>query len=70
LDAKNSATLVVQGVGFSDLARALLDAKDRYKDKNFKSQLPSLLLRLYFYEYMPSDVIGRLVPCLEVGATR
>ncbi|KAG7671334.1 hypothetical protein KSW81_003472 [Nannochloris sp. 'desiccata'] len=51
-----------EGVSFTDLARALLDAKDRAGDKSFRSQLPALLLRLSFYEELPSDVVARLVP--------
>lgn len=42
--------------------RALLDAKDRASDKSFRSQLPGLLLRLSYYEEIPSDVVARLVP--------
>ena len=52
----------LQGVSFTDLARALLDAKDRAGDKSFRAQLPALLVRLSFYEELPADVITRLVP--------
>jgi len=57
----------LQDVHFTDLAKALLDAKDRYKDKNFRSKFPNLLARLSFYEYVPTDVIARLVPCFDVS---
>ena len=40
----------------------MLDAKDRAGDKSFRSQLPALLLRLCFYEELPSDVVARLAP--------
>lgn len=55
----------LQGVSFTDLARSLLDAKDRSEDKSFRSQLPSLLLRLSFYETLPSDIIIRLIPLFQ-----
>lgn len=49
----------------NELARTLLDAKDRANDRAFRSQLPSLLLRLSFYEYLPHDLIHRLLPLFE-----
>ncbi len=53
---------------FSDLARSLLEAPDRVKnDKVYRSQtLKTLLCNLYLYEYYPSDVVVRLLPCLDV----
>lgn len=53
---------MTQVFSFNDLARSLLDAKDRAADRAFRSQLPGLLLRLMYYEEMPSDVVARLVP--------
>lgn len=54
-------------MSFTDLARALLDAKDRSSDKAFRAQLPALLLRLSFYEDLPSDVVSRLVPLFQAS---
>ena len=53
---------------FSDLARSLLEAPDRVKNDNvYRSQtLKTLLCNLYLYEYYPSDVVVRLLPCLDV----
>ena len=51
---------------FSDVARALLEAPDRYKDKTYRSYFQSLLYSLYLYEYYPCDVVSRLLPCLEL----
>lgn len=53
---------------FSDVARELLEAPDRVKnDKVYRSQtLQALLCRLYLFEYYPSDVVIRLLPCLDI----
>lgn len=53
---------------FSDIARALLEAPDRVKnDKVYRSQTFKMLLcSLYLYEYYPSDVVVRLLPCLDI----
>lgn len=52
---------------FSALARTLLEAPDRLKnDKAFKAKaFHAILQSLYLYEYVPSDVVTRLLPCLD-----
>jgi len=52
---------------FSSLARTLLEAPDRLKnDKAFKAKaFHAILQSLYLYEYVPSDVVTRLLPCLD-----
>ena len=56
-----------QKQSFSSLARTLLEAPDRLKnDKAFKAKaFHAILQSLYLYEYVPSDVVTRLLPCLD-----
>ncbi|KAI8103471.1 hypothetical protein M9435_004809 [Picochlorum sp. BPE23] len=56
-------------MSFSEVAKALLEAPDRYKDRKYREYFVSLLHRLYLFEYYPADVVSRLLPCLELCRT-
>jgi hypothetical protein len=57
-----------QGISFTDLARALLDTKDRAGDKTARSQLGSVLLHLSFFEDLPTDIVPLLLPLFQSHA--
>ena len=56
-------------MSFSEVAKALLEAPDRYKDRKYREHFTSLLHRLYLFEYYPADVVSRLLPCLDLCRT-
>ena len=63
-----ACTARTQGQRFQELHRALFDSING--DKTARQQLYGLLLRLFFYEELPPDVITQLVPLLQARARR
>jgi hypothetical protein len=59
------ARCTVQGVSFHELFKSLFDAING--DKTGRQQLYGILLRLFFYEELPPDLIQQLVPLLQAS---
>ena len=55
----------LQGLPFHELFKALFDAING--DKTGRQQLYGILLRLFFYEELPPDLIQQLVPLLQAS---
>lgn len=58
--------LLLQGLQFQELFKSLFDAING--DKSGRQQLYGILLRLFFYEELPGDLILQLVPLLQASA--